>query len=94
MTFQMPELKSRFKPNEYTVAAGPAGMAEGQSVTILVAMQFATHAMLEMLNASDPLTPQAVEYYLTLKKLRERIDEELREVDAALELAEQKVTWV
>lgn len=90
----MPELRSRFKPNEYVVAAGPVGMAEGQAVTVLVAMQFATHAMLEMLNAGETLTPESVEYYLTLKKLRERIDEELKEIDAALELAEQKVTWL
>lgn len=90
----MPELRTRTRPNEYSTAAGPVGMAEGESVTILVAMQYATEAMVEMLNASETLTPEAVEYYLTLKNLRERIGEELRRIDAALDLAEQKVAIV
>ena len=89
----MVDLKTNQRPNQYTKAAGTVGMAEGQSATVLVAMQFATQAMLEMINASDRLTPEAVEYYLTLKRLRETIAEELREIDAALELAEKKVSW-
>jgi hypothetical protein len=89
----MVDLKNRLPVNEFSRAAGPVGMAEGQVASVLVAFQFAAQAMLEMVNASDQLTPEAVEYFLTLKRLRETIDEELREIDAALELAEQKVSW-
>lgn len=90
----MVDLKTRHPVNQYAKAAGPVGMAEGQSAVVLVAMQFATEAMLEMVTASEKLTPEAVEYYLTLRRLRETIAEELQSIDAALELAEQKVSWV
>lgn len=90
----MVDLKTHHRPNEYTKAAGTVGMAEGQSATVLVAFQFAAQAMLEMINATDKLTPEAVEYYLTLRRLRETIDVELQTIDAALELADQKVSWV
>lgn len=90
----MVDLKSRQPVNEFSRAAGPVGMAEGQAASILVAFQSATQAMLEMVNASDQLSPEAVEYYLTLKRLRETVERELQQIDAALELAEQKVSWM
>lgn len=86
-----PSFRTRQKPNEFVLSSTPAGAAEGQAVVILVALREAVGGMVSMLKEENEPSKESLEYFLQIRKVRELIEDELQEIDAALALAEAKV---